>query len=408
MNFGLRPLLVVLALGLAAPAMAARDMLLVLDNSGSMRRNDPQRLAPPAVTAFIKAQPPDTRVGVIVFDTDARLVLPLTLAVDAAGAADTTIRQHFTYNGRLTRTAQAVERALYELRSEGRPGASRAIVLMTDGLVDAGNAQKSAEMVRWLRQDLAAQAKADGVRIFGIAFTEQADYELLQALASTTGAEYYRVLDPDSIGKALERLDSVMLREPAKAAAPAPAAEPAVPATSTVVVTPPPVAKPRSLNWVAWALGLVGLLLPVIGWLAWQRYRPRPEARDDTSEFKIRRDTGPVGVLFDTLERHELGARPVVIGRASGNDPERYYIVVPEKTVGRWHATIERRGQTFWVRDEGSVNGTFLNGERVVGERPLKHRDTLRVHSHAFEFEIPELADADRTVMQPNPRLPLN
>jgi len=137
--------------------------------------------------------------------------------------------------------------------------------------------------------------------------------------------------------------------------------------------------------------------------LLWRRVR-----QDDAAPAGIeiqRADSGPIGVLFDSMERHELGSRPVVIGRASGNDPSRYYIVVPEKTVGRWHATIERRGQTFWVRDEGSVNGTFLNGERITGERPLKHRDSLRVHTHAFEFEIPELANADRTVMQPAARL---
>ena len=83
----------------------------------------------------------------------------------------------------------------------------------------------------------------------------------------------------------------------------------------------------------------------------------------------------------------------------------RQYVIVPEKTVGRWHATIERRGQTFWVRDEGSVNGTYINDERVIGEQPLKHRDTLRLHNHSFEFEIPDLADSDRTHLSPRPRL---
>lgn len=402
-------LLTLLLLASAAPALAARDVLLVLDNSGSMRRNDPQRLAPPAVTEFIKAQPSDTRVGVIVFDADPTLILPLSLAPDASASAATLLPQRFTYSGRLTRTAQAIERALYEMRSEGRPNASRAIVLMTDGLVDTGNPQKNADMVRWLREDLAQQARADGVRIFGIAFTEQADYELLQSLASTTAAEYFRVLNPEGIGKALERIDANLARELPRAAAPSPAARPAAEPETPPVAPPAAKAPPASRTpaWIYWALGLVALLLPAIAWLAWKRYRGEDGA-DFTSEIRPRRDHGPIGVLYDDLERHELGSRPVVIGRASGNDPDRYYIVVPEKTVGRWHATIERRGQTFWLRDEGSVNGTFINGERVVGERPLKHRDTVRFHSRQFEFEIPELADADRTLLQPSPRLPLN
>ncbi len=69
------------------------------------------------------------------------------------------------------------------------------------------------------------------------------------------------------------------------------------------------------------------------------------------------------------------------------------YIVVDERTVGRWHATIERRGQSFWIRDEGSVNGTFVNDQRVTSEHPLKHGDLVRVHRHEFEFVIPELFD---------------
>jgi adenylate cyclase len=75
------------------------------------------------------------------------------------------------------------------------------------------------------------------------------------------------------------------------------------------------------------------------------------------------------------------------------------YVVVDERTVGRWHATIERRGQTFWIRDEGSVNGTFVNDQRITGEHPLKHGDMVRVHRHEFEFVIPELFDSDRTMI---------
>jgi hypothetical protein len=387
----------------AMPALAARDVVLVLDNSGSMRRNDPQRLAAPAVKEFIRSQPVDTRVAIVLFSGAPELVMPLTPAeVAADGDAERALKA-FNYSGKLTQTARAVERALYELRSEGRPQAARAIVLMTDGLIESGDRSKDAELNHWLRQDLAAQAAREGVHIFGIGFTEQADYELLQSLASTTGAEYFRVLGADGIGKALKRIEAVMLALPVKPeAVPASPPAPAVTAPAPAPQAGTASAGQRSLAWTAWLFG-VGVLLVAGAALAirwWRRRAP--------GDFAVKRDHGPVGVLYDDAERHELGSRPVVIGRAGGNDPERYYIIVPEKTVGRWHATIERRGQTFWLRDEGSVNGTFINDERIVGERPLKHRDTVRVHKHQFEFEIPELADADRTLLQPRPGLPLN
>ena len=394
---------------LALPAFAARDVVLVLDNSGSMRVNDPGRLAAPAVMEFIRGQPPDTRVAIVLFTADAQLVLPLMPAeVAADGEAETALRK-FNYRGAWTQIAAGVERGLYELRSEGRSEATRAIVLMTDGFVDTGDKRRDAELYQWLRQDLAGQAKREGVSILGIAFTERADFQLLQSLAATTGGEYFRVLGAEGISRTLKRIDSVL-----NEAAPAPEAparaeaapQPAEPVPQESAAEPAGAPAEEGGGWLWWVLSALALLgiAVALGW-AFRLTRHgaghgKAAASKATDEDK--HDGGPVAVLYNTLERHEIGSMQVVIGRAGGTDPTRQYIIVPEKTVGRWHATIERRGQTFWVRDEGSVNGTFINDERVIGEQPLKHRDTLRVHTHKYEFEIPELADADRTHLSPN------
>lgn len=411
----LRSLLIGAALCcVAAPALAARDVVLVLDNSGSMRGNDPARLAPTAVTEFIKSQPRNTRVAIILFAGAPELVMPLTPAEVASDGGTQEALAKFNYRGARTQTASAVERALYELRNEGRPDAKRVIVLMTDGLIDTGNPAKDAELDAWLRKDLAGQAAREKVSIFGIAFTERADYELLQSLAAATNAEYFRVLSAPGIGKALQRIESMLNGAPAPAASatpeapapqPAPAESPAPPPAVTPVA--PTVAESSGLGWLWWVAG--GVLLAAAGFVLWWRRQYQPQkAAEPPSEVPGKRDTGVQALLFDAMESHHLGEKPVVIGRAGGNDPNRHYVIVPEKTVGRWHATIERRGQTFWLRDEGSVNGTFVNGERIVGERPLKHRDQVRFHNHQFDFEIPELGDFDRTVMQPTPRLPSN
>jgi hypothetical protein len=403
------------ALLVALPALAARDVVLVLDNSGSMRANDPARLAAPAVMEFIRNQPPDTRVAIVLFAAQAELALPLMPAeVAADGEAETALRK-FSYRGAWTQIAAGVERGLYELRSEGRPEATRAIVLMTDGFVDTGDKRRDAELHQWLRQDLANQARDQGVNILGIAFTERADFQLLQSLAATTGGEYFRVLSADGIGRTLKRIDAVLDI--------AAAGEPAAGAQTPASTPPPETATPEPAqgtadavtgaadeggDWFWWALSALALLAIAValGW-AFRLTRHtvgRGAKASAAGEEDAEHDGGPKAVLFNGFERHELGAHPVVIGRAGGTDPTRQYIIVPEKTVGRWHATIERRGQTFWVRDEGSVNGTFINDERVIGEQPLKHRDTLRVHTHAYEFEIPELADADRTMLSPKQR----
>jgi adenylate cyclase len=48
-----------------------------------------------------------------------------------------------------------------------------------------------------------------------------------------------------------------------------------------------------------------------------------------------------------------------------------------DKIVSKEHCIIERRGQALVLRDLGSLNGTYINSERVNGERELKHGDDI-------------------------------
>jgi len=48
-----------------------------------------------------------------------------------------------------------------------------------------------------------------------------------------------------------------------------------------------------------------------------------------------------------------------------------------DKIVSKEHCIIERRPNGFTLRDLGSLNGTYVNGERVQGERDLRHGDDI-------------------------------
>jgi adenylate cyclase len=48
-----------------------------------------------------------------------------------------------------------------------------------------------------------------------------------------------------------------------------------------------------------------------------------------------------------------------------------------DKIVSKEHCLIERRGPSYVLRDLGSLNGTYINGERVQGERELRHGDDI-------------------------------
>jgi len=71
--------------------------------------------------------------------------------------------------------------------------------------------------------------------------------------------------------------------------------------------------------------------------------------------------------------RIHLDADVVRIGRHPESD-----IFLDDITVSRRHAEIRREAQTMVVVDAGSLNGTYINQERVE-QGTLKHGDELQV-----------------------------
>jgi hypothetical protein len=59
-----------------------------------------------------------------------------------------------------------------------------------------------------------------------------------------------------------------------------------------------------------------------------------------------------------------------------GADPSND-LVAERRGLSRVHAVFERYGEAWSVRDLGSRNGTFVNGDRVIGERALHAGDEI-------------------------------
>jgi serine phosphatase RsbU (regulator of sigma subunit) len=60
--------------------------------------------------------------------------------------------------------------------------------------------------------------------------------------------------------------------------------------------------------------------------------------------------------------------------------------VVPDKTVSREHARIVRMGEGYGIEDLGSVNGTFVNGQRVQGRLRLADQDRIQLYDVGLRF----------------------
>ncbi|MGH8603350.1 MAG: VWA domain-containing protein, partial [Gammaproteobacteria bacterium] len=181
----------------AAPPVASdsgtapRDIVLVLDNSGSMKPLDPRFLSKEAVERFVEGMPDDARVSLVIFDEEL-LASPLAFVPDRDARRVRRVNlAQLNYRGPWTNTPAALERAIQELKRNGRPGAAKSIVLLNDDVVDMGRKARDLKLTRWLRETLTRDAAETGIKIFTIALSGRSDVELLQEIAQRTGGRYF-------------------------------------------------------------------------------------------------------------------------------------------------------------------------------------------------------------------------
>lgn len=91
----------------------------------------------------------------------------------------------------------------------------------------------------------------------------------------------------------------------------------------------------------------------------------------------------------------------MTVGTLESND-----VVVDADGVSRVHAAFERFGDTWCVRDLGSRNGTFVNGERIVGEHALHAGDEILLGRLRLLFRGPVVGKETAAIAQAPPLTP--
>lgn len=105
-------------------------------------------------------------------------------------------------------------------------------------------------------------------------------------------------------------------------------------------------------------------------------------AQDQATVEALRPGTALLVVLRgpNAGARFLLDADEVSSGRHPDSD-----IFLDDVTVSRRHAIFRRQGDVFLVRDVGSLNGTYLNRERI-DEAGLKTRDEVQIGKFRLVF----------------------
>jgi Ca-activated chloride channel family protein len=197
-----------------------RDLLLAVDASGSMSTEDMQigarrvsRYGAVKVIAgdFIRRRVGD-RIGLVVFGSQAYLLTPLTFD------RDTVLKQLdesvVGLPGRETAIGDAVGVAVKRLRE--RPQNQRVLVLLTDGVNDAGALDPrkamelaAAEHVRIYTIGIGAESmQVDG--FFGSQIVNpsaELDARMLTEMADKTGGHFYRARNTVELAKIYQEID---------------------------------------------------------------------------------------------------------------------------------------------------------------------------------------------------------
>ena len=84
-------------------------------------------------------------------------------------------------------------------------------------------------------------------------------------------------------------------------------------------------------------------------------------------------------------EYSTTSSKVFIIGRVDGND-----MIIPDYAISKKHAMINMDSKSFYLKDLGSTNGTFVNGTRL-DKKPLRinDQDVLGFARYEFAFLFP-------------------
>lgn len=205
-----------LATTAALPA-SGRDIVLVLDLSGSMSIEDFELDGAPAqrldavkrVAARFARNREGDRLGLVIFGEDAYFATPMTYDTEAVARAieEATIG----ISGRSTAISDGLGLALKRLRDS--PATSRIVVLLSDGRDTSGTVEPVGAAGLAEQLGIRVHSIAMGVTAIGEAGAtrDSVDAETLRAVAEATGGVSFRVrsaADLEAVGAEIDRMEA--------------------------------------------------------------------------------------------------------------------------------------------------------------------------------------------------------
>jgi VWFA-related protein len=379
------------------------DVCLALDRSPSMLDEDKLAYAKAAAREFLSHLSPGDQAALITFSNGSTLDQGLTSDRGAIFAAI----ERATVSGNTTTFLDGVYWAITQVALQPHRGgavtaagsvrddARRVVLALTDG-----NDRAS----RVLPQEIIDYARANSVSLCMVALGRDASSAQMQHLAQQTGGVFLYAPAPRdlaalyiSLAQQLRQEYRITYRSPRPqpdgtrrdvrvrlvsqevagdtwyqapvqgglAAAGGGGSTPAGAATTTAGGNGDAGIRALVVGSALMLLGLVGVLVAILFWMGTRR---RPLEMTDSNP---RLDLLPLWVREGSTR----------VGRGAECE-----LVLDSRQVSRVHAIIEAVDGCFRLVDEGSRNGTYVNGRRVRGPEELRVGDVVRFGDREFRF----------------------
>jgi uncharacterized protein (TIGR03503 family) len=179
------------------------DVRVLIDVSGSMKKNDPQNLRLPAMRLLVGLLPPDSTAAVWNFGTKADLIVPPGVTNDEWKTNARKASNQIHSRDLFTNIGTALESAISDWGNSPSKTSQRSIILLTDGMIDIGdNDKRNAEERTRILTKLLPKILATGANIHSIALSKNADHDFLRQLSTKTDGGF----EQTDNAKQLERI----------------------------------------------------------------------------------------------------------------------------------------------------------------------------------------------------------
>lgn len=188
----------------------ANDIILIMDNSRPMKTLDRD-----AIAGFIGSLKADTQLGIISFEEKAEIIFALQpLSTDIEKKAAQNSLKGLVFKRKFKDINKGLGLAFSQFSGRGRKGATKIVLLLSDGRIFSAARRQRDASIKELRQSILSNYLDEGITVYALSYGK-ADLKLMQEVAHKTNGRHFLAYGNEVLGDILltikERIEPVVI-----------------------------------------------------------------------------------------------------------------------------------------------------------------------------------------------------